>query len=108
MDHYSTSYGHHTTCPFKLMTGVPCPGCGMGRATIALFKGDLTASLYSNILCIPFTIVVWTLVFWMVIDLIRRRETIFPYLTRPASTPLTLLLLILISTGWVLNIVHKI
>jgi hypothetical protein len=26
-------------CPFALATGTPCPGCGLGRATIALVTG---------------------------------------------------------------------
>jgi hypothetical protein len=27
-------------CPFALLTGIPCPGCGLGRATLALLSGD--------------------------------------------------------------------
>lgn len=28
-------------CPFRLVTGMPCPGCGMTRSVIALARGDL-------------------------------------------------------------------
>jgi hypothetical protein len=28
-----------TACPFALVTGIPCPGCGLGRATLALLAG---------------------------------------------------------------------
>jgi hypothetical protein len=32
-------------CPFFRLTGVPCPGCGLSRATTLLLKGDLVGSL---------------------------------------------------------------
>jgi hypothetical protein len=32
------------SCPFALVTGVPCPGCGMTRASLALLHGDLAAA----------------------------------------------------------------
>ena len=32
-------------CPFFRLTGVPCPGCGLSRATTLFLKGDLTGSL---------------------------------------------------------------
>ena len=32
-------------CPFKYITGVDCPFCGMTRATIALGRGDVHAAL---------------------------------------------------------------
>lgn len=28
------------SCPMVVLTGYPCPGCGMTRAVIALLKGD--------------------------------------------------------------------
>lgn len=34
-----------TTCLVKLLFHVPCPGCGMTRASLALLRGDLRASL---------------------------------------------------------------
>ncbi|MFO0696751.1 MAG: DUF2752 domain-containing protein [Polyangiales bacterium] len=30
-------------CPTKLLFGVPCPGCGLTRAMIAIAKGDFAA-----------------------------------------------------------------
>jgi hypothetical protein len=32
----------------KAATGIPCPGCGLTRATAALFRGDLPASLRTH------------------------------------------------------------
>lgn len=40
-------------CHFKLMTGMPCPGCGMTRALISLLHGDLATALWYH----PFVIV---------------------------------------------------
>ena len=36
------------TCPFRAATGVPCPGCGLTRATLELLRGDLTSSLQTH------------------------------------------------------------
>lgn len=38
------------TCPLKLLTGVPCPGCGMTRAFVAIAHGDLSAARDYNLL----------------------------------------------------------
>lgn len=35
-------------CPMKAATGVPCPGCGLTRASAALFRGDLYAALRTH------------------------------------------------------------
>ncbi|MFP3914550.1 MAG: DUF2752 domain-containing protein [Actinomycetota bacterium] len=33
--------GGPTICPFALVTGTACPGCGLTRAAAALMRGDL-------------------------------------------------------------------
>ena len=32
-------------CPILAATGIPCPGCGLTRATMALIRGDVMGSL---------------------------------------------------------------
>lgn len=35
-------------CPFRLLTGVPCPLCGMTRSWVYLAHGDVEASVTSH------------------------------------------------------------
>lgn len=34
----------HTICPFAILTGYPCPACGLTRAGLCLLRGDLTGA----------------------------------------------------------------
>ena len=34
-----------TLCPFALLTGTACPGCGLSRAASSVVRGDLGAAL---------------------------------------------------------------
>jgi len=48
-------------CMFKLMTGMPCPGCGLTRSVVALLHGDLTTSLHFHPLGVLFVLLVLVL-----------------------------------------------
>jgi len=57
--HLSGSYGY---CPFRALTGLPCPVCGGLRAINDLTRGDLHAALGSNafvVLTVPVALAVW-------------------------------------------------
>lgn len=52
--HGSGSYGF---CPFLLVTGHPCPGCGGLRAINDMTRGDVGAALSSNALAVGLVVV---------------------------------------------------
>jgi hypothetical protein len=64
-------------CPFKALTGVPCPGCGMTHALVSVAKGDFHSALIYN----PFS---FFLVFMTALSVIPRRriEKVPPGLTK--------------------------
>ena len=42
-------------CPFKMLTGFPCPGCGITKSLVYFYEGNLLTSLSYHILG-PFVI----------------------------------------------------
>ena len=46
----------HSVCVFANLTGAPCPGCGLTRATLALLRGEFAAATAMHPLiwlCLP-------------------------------------------------------
>ncbi|TDD99577.1 DUF2752 domain-containing protein [Flavobacterium cellulosilyticum] len=37
-------------CPFKMLTGLPCPGCGITKSMVYFYEGDILKSVYYHIL----------------------------------------------------------
>jgi len=76
-----------TNCPFKLLTGRDCPGCGMGHALVYAMRGDWRASLHAHPLGLP-VLAVWTAwLVWGALNLARGRafsDGFVPVLRRPA------------------------
>jgi hypothetical protein len=58
-----TSTSLYPPCPFKTMTGLDCPGCGITRALHALTNGDVVRALDHNVL---FVLALPVLLWWMV------------------------------------------
>jgi len=49
------NYNNHletdqSLCPLKMLTGFPCPGCGITKSLVYFYEGDLQKSLYYHIL----------------------------------------------------------
>ncbi|MEU4834953.1 DUF2752 domain-containing protein [Streptosporangium sp. NPDC023615] len=54
--------GHYPPCPFLVLTGLYCPGCGGLRAVHALAHGDPPAALGLNplvVILIPVVVALW-------------------------------------------------
>ncbi|MEU8199699.1 DUF2752 domain-containing protein [Streptosporangium sp. NPDC049046] len=54
--------GHYPPCPFLLLTGLYCPGCGGLRTVYALAHGDPVAALGLNplvVLMVPVLVLLW-------------------------------------------------
>ena len=44
------SYSIGLSCPIKWFTGISCPGCGMTRSLLSIFRLDFQAALYYHCL----------------------------------------------------------
>jgi len=49
-DLYMQQHSFHYVCPFKAMTGLDCPGCGITRACAALAHGNIVRAADHNLL----------------------------------------------------------
>lgn len=96
------------SCPSKLIYGLPCPGCGMGRATIELFKANLINSLYYNFLCIPFTLFVIYAIYLLIIGMIKNDAGIMDKLRFKINSFHSMLLIIIVLALWAKNIINGI
>jgi hypothetical protein len=65
--------GVYPSCPFRLATGLDCPGCGTLRAVHALTGGDVLRALDHNLLTVLLLpVLVWGWAGWLAMSLGRR------------------------------------
>jgi hypothetical protein len=102
------NHNHTTLCIFKLTTGIPCPGCGMGRATLELMKGNIVSSFDYNILCVPFTLIILISLLWLLTDIIKKQETFFKFIGQQLNLKYKFILFGLILVDWTINIIREI
>jgi hypothetical protein len=102
---------HHraiTFCPFKTVTGYPCPACGTTRATVLLTKGKFNEAIGMNPLVIISALFLLLSPIWIAFDAILKKRTMEEMYLKGevflrksyVAIPLTLLLII----NWYWNI----
>lgn len=106
---YVNNHEHTVTfCMFRNITGIPCPGCGMGRASLSILKGNFNEAFQYNILSIPFTMFILMSVFWLIYDIWNKRDTFFKTINRKISTNYLIVLVVIILSSWIINIIRGI
>lgn len=64
-----------TPCVIRAITGFPCPGCGLARATYALLKCNIRSAFNYN----PMVFLVWPLLFFIAYLSVFRKNSIKKY-----------------------------
>lgn len=61
-------------CPFKMMTGFPCPGCGITKSLVYCYQGEFHKSISYHVLG-PFVLLFsFTSIVVLTIELFTRKE----------------------------------
>lgn len=81
----------YPTCPFLLLTGLQCPGCGSTRALAALTHGDVLGAISMNLLlAIMLPVLLFLYVRWIA-DTLRPPSKPRPHRPPPPTWSLVLL-----------------
>lgn len=91
-------------CPFRLLYGIPCVGCGMSAAFWHLLNFEFIQATYDNLFAIPFAIVVLFSCYLLVTDYFKashKFSNFVTYLRKPSSL---MIITILFMITWIFNI----
>lgn len=91
-------------CPFKAVTGLPCPGCGGTRAAQALLQGDLLLALYINPLSCLLVLFYIVLLVWSIYDGYCARNSLFLSLAKPWKNSYFWITIVVIILNGIWNI----
>jgi hypothetical protein len=101
---FSDSIEGHTVCLFKNVTGIPCPACGSTRATIQLLHGEFLNSILINPFGILTNILITVSIFWMIIDIVKNKETFFQFSRLDWNNRIKFFALLIVLVNWIWNI----
>lgn len=95
-------------CIIKNVTGFPCPSCGTTRAVTLILEGKFIESLLLNPFGILVAVVMTIFPFWILIDIILKKESFFRMYKKTEATIrkpwLASILILLVLLNWIWNI----
>jgi hypothetical protein len=67
-------------CPIKMLTGFPCPSCGITKSIVYFYKGNIPESISYHILG-PFVVILCFLIILLLsFELVTKKEYLNEYL----------------------------
>jgi len=69
--HIETS---QSICPMKMLTGLPCPGCGITKSLVFAYRGEIYKSLSYHIFGFPAILACIITIFVLSMELITGKE----------------------------------
>jgi len=95
-------------CIIKNVTGYPCPSCGTTRAVMLLSNGKIIDSLLLNPFGIIVAIIMTVLPFWVLTDIVLKKETFFTAYKKTEATIrkpwIAIVLILLVLLNWIWNL----
>lgn len=91
-------------CPFKAITGYPCPGCGGTRALIALLHGHIWEAIMINPLSVLLILFAVAAPVWLFIDCYRGTHTLKKLMRSPWPASALIITALIILANWIWNI----
>ncbi len=67
-------------CPFKMLTGFPCPGCGITKSIISFYEGNILESLTYHIFGIPAVLFCIAIIFIFIYEILFKTDVISQFL----------------------------
>ena len=93
-------------CPLFHATGIPCPGCGLSRASAALLHGDIDHSLRMHAFALPVLLGVVLVLVTAVLPAVPRAKLLAVSERIERRTGLMALLLIALLVYWLARLVY--
>lgn len=91
-------------CLFKALFHIPCPGCGLTRSFFSLMSLDFKSAFYYNALSIPLAIFFIIATIWLIIDLVRHKNTFSQAMHFKLSKKMIAIFVIITIINWIFNI----
>jgi hypothetical protein len=86
-------------CPFRAVTGLPCPGCGMTRAFCAIGHGDFASAFGFNVLA-PFVFLAALLLWAHALATLLKFDSARDALERLRPTPRATRVMLAVTLVW--------
>lgn len=95
-------------CPFRAVTGFPCPSCGNTRSVLQLIAGNLKEALYINPLGLLVAVAMLVLPAWLVYDILLQKDSLYKnyvsFEKKLKNKSIVAVLLILLLINWLWSI----